>query len=77
MQVTFRYRESTGEYNVKAFVNGKGKVELLGITDDYRQEIDEDDFSPSEIDEMRRLALGTYRSIAEDDDNSYLDREES
>lgn len=75
MQVTFQYRESTGEYKVKAFITRKGKVELLDIVDEYRQAIDEDDFSASELNEMRALALAAYKALVDDDDNSYLDRD--
>jgi hypothetical protein len=76
MQVTFKYVESTGEYNVDAEVNGS-RVQIVAITDDYNEDIDIDDFSDSEKSTMRGIALKEYHNILnEDDDDSPLDEDE-
>lgn len=76
MQVTFTYRESTGEYQVDAEVNDN-RVTIVAITDDYRQDIDPDDFSQSERREMVALALQEYHNLLNDDtDDSPLDADD-
>jgi hypothetical protein len=76
MQVTFKYVESTGDYNVDAEVDGN-RVIIVSITDDYNQDIDIDDFSDSEKATMRSIALKEYHNIInEDDDDSPIDDEE-
>mgnify|MGYP003331045455 CR=1 FL=1 len=76
MQVTFKYYETSGDYNVDAEVNGN-RVIIVSITDDYNQDIDIDDFSDSEKAAMRTLALRQYHNIInEDDDDSPIDDDE-
>ena len=76
MQVSFTYRESTGEYQVDAEVINN-RVTIVAITDDYRQDIDPDDFSQSERREMTALALQEYHNLMNDDsDDSPLDSED-
>ena len=73
MQVTFKYRESTGEYNVDAEVNGN-RVQIVAITDEYNEDIDIDDFSDDEKYTMRGIALKEYHNILNDDsDDSVFD----
>lgn len=73
MQVSFTYRESTGEYNVDAEVINN-RVTIIAITDDYRQDIDPDDFSQSERQAITGLALQEYHNLLNDDtDDSPLD----
>lgn len=76
MQVTFKYRESTGEYNVDAEVSGN-RVQIVAITDDYDQDIDIDDFSDDERYTMRSIAIKEYHNIMNsDDDDSDSDSDE-
>ena len=73
MQVTFKYRESTGEYNVDAEVSGN-RVQIVAITDEYNEDIDIDDFSDDEKYTMRGIALKEYHNILNDDsDDSVFD----
>lgn len=79
MQVTFKYRESTGEYNVDAEVNGN-RVQIVTITDEYNEDIDIDDFNEDEKYTMRGIALKEYHNIMnadeEEDDEHGEEREE-
>lgn len=76
MQVTFKYVESTGEYNVDAEVNGS-RVHIVSITDDYNEDIDWDDFSDDEKYTMRGIALREYHNIMNsDDDEQETDNDE-
>ena len=73
MQVTFKYRESTGEYNVDAEVSGN-RVQIVAITDEYNEDIDIDDFSDDEKYTMRGIAIKEYHNILNDDsDDSVFD----
>ena len=76
MQVTFTYRDTAGDFYVDAEVNGN-KVIIVSITDDWKQDIDLDDFSDSEKSLMRGLALREYHNaMNEDNDDSVFDEEE-
>lgn len=79
MQVTFKYRESTGEYNVDAEVNGN-RVQIVAVTDEYNEDIDIDDFSEDEKYTMRGIALKEYHNIMnadeEEEDEQGEEREE-
>jgi hypothetical protein len=68
MQVTFKYVESTGEYNVDAEVNGS-RVFIVAVTDEYNEDIDIDDFSDDEQYTMRGIALREYHNIMNADDD--------
>ena len=74
MQVTFKYVESTGEYNVDAEVNGS-RVQIVAITDDYNEDIDIDDFSDSERATMRGSALREYHNLLNEDADDSSDND--
>ena len=78
MQVTFKYRESTGEYNIDAEVSDKGRVIIVSVTDEYDEDIPLDDFTEDEQYTMRGVALKEYHNIlnSEDDDESVFDDED-
>ena len=67
MQVTFTYRDTAGDFYVDAEVNGN-RVQIVAITDDYKQDIDIDDFSADERNLMRGLALREYQNIMSSDE---------
>jgi hypothetical protein len=69
MQVTFKYRESTGEYNIDAEVSDKGRVIIVSVTDEYNEDIDLDDFSEDEQYTMRSMAIREYHNISNSDDD--------
>lgn len=75
MQVTFKYVESTGEYNVDAEVNGN-RVHIVSITDDYNEDLDIDDFSEDEQYTMRSIALREYHNILNEDDDDSSDTDD-
>lgn len=77
MQVTFTYRDTAGDFYVDAEVNGN-KVIIVSITDDWKQDIDLDDFSSEEQGLIRGLALREYHNIMNgDDDDSQFDEEDA
>jgi hypothetical protein len=77
MQVTFKYRESTGEYNIDAEVSNGKRVIIVSVTDEYGEDIDLDDFSEDEQYTMRGIAIKEYHNIMnDDDDDSVFDDEE-
>jgi hypothetical protein len=76
MQVTFTYRDTAGDFYVDAEVSGN-KVHIVSITDDWKQDIDIDDFSDDERRLMRGLALREYENIVNsDDDEQEADNDE-
>lgn len=76
MQVTFTYRDTAGDFYVDAEVNGN-KVHIVSVTDDWKQDIDLDDFSADERSLMRGLALREYHNIMNaDDDESETENDE-
>lgn len=75
MQVSFKYYDTAGEFYVDAEVTDK-RVQIVAITDDWKQDIDIDDFSDDERNLMRGLALREYHNIVNSDDEQETDNDE-
>lgn len=84
MRVNYNFRDDFGEYDVEAEVSVTGKVNIISIADEYGTDIDIEDFSESELnqmgflakeaaDELDKLPDADYDDDLEDDDDPPLD----
>ena len=70
--VTFKFRDSTGSYDVTAAIN-KRNIILLEVEDEYGTDCDIDDWSPAEQYVMMGLAKKAQEELEYDDDSSPVD----
>lgn len=72
--VTFKFRDSTGGYDVTAAIN-KNNVIILEIEDEHGTDCDIDDWSPAERYAMMELAKKAQDRLEYDEDSSPLNDE--
>jgi hypothetical protein len=70
--VSFKFRDSTGSYDVTAAINRKNVI-LLEIEDEYGTDCDINDWSPAEQYVMMGLAKKAQDELEYDDDNAPVD----
>ena len=72
MRVNYNFKDDFGRYDITAEVSKTGRVTLIEIKDEYGTEIDIDDFSPDEVNQigfLGRRAAEELDSLPDEEDD--------
>lgn len=72
MRVNYNFKDDFGRYDIIAEVSKTGRVTLIEIKDEYGTEIDIDDFSPDEVNQigfLGRRAAEELDSLPDEEDD--------
>lgn len=71
MRVQYNFKDDFGRYDITAEVSKTGRVQVLDIRDEYGTEIDVDDFSVDEVNQigyLGRQAAQELDSLPDEED---------